>query len=295
MEFKGGVAPSVLGPALLLAVSASLWGMSWYPFRQLAAGGIDGLWAIVLTELAACGVCLLIFGSRLRNAPWWGPLLPIGLLGGICNTGYVMGTIHGEVLRVTLLLYLAPLWTVFLAHWLLHERISRGALAIVGLSMIGALVMLWPFGPASSPLGWPDAWGLVAGMAYAGYNVMVRRHLELSVAHKVISSTAGAVLVAVVWIALAGTPLAADQVSCWAGLLVLGTGALLVIIVVLMQRGLEQLPASRAIVILMLELVAAALSAWWLADEAPGMREMLGGLLIVGASVLSTRTGPNQL
>jgi drug/metabolite transporter (DMT)-like permease len=42
-------------------------------------------------------------------------LLLIALVAGGCNLGYVLATVHGEVMRVLLLFYLAPLWTVLLA------------------------------------------------------------------------------------------------------------------------------------------------------------------------------------
>ena len=49
------------------------------------------------------------------------------------------------------------------------------------------------------------------------------------------------------------------------------------------------LPANRAIVILLSELVVAALSSWWLAGETMELREWLGGGLIVAASLVSGR------
>jgi drug/metabolite transporter (DMT)-like permease len=68
-------------------------------------------------------------------------------------------------------------------------------------------------------------------------------------------------------------------------------GALLVLIVVLMQYGLERMPASRASVIMVSELLFATLGAWWLADETPGLRSLLGGTLIVAAAFLAARAG----
>jgi drug/metabolite transporter (DMT)-like permease len=281
---------STLWPAALLALSACLWGVTWFPYRLLAQLGVSGLWSIVFTEIAAFAICLLVFGRQLRGMPWRGPVMTIGLLGGICNVGYVMGTLHGEVLRVTLLLYLAPLWTVFLAHWLLGERITRAGLGIVALSMAGAVTMLWPFGANAQDFGWPDLWGTIAGMAFAGYNVMVRRHVGLSTPHKVFGTVVGAFLVALLWLILDGVAMPVGVANAQSlGLLVL-SGGMLILVGVLMQRGLEQLTASRAIVILMLELVAAALSAWWLVDEVPGLRELAGGVLIVCASILSGRS-----
>jgi drug/metabolite transporter (DMT)-like permease len=212
------------------------------------------------------------------------------LLGGACNTGYVVGAIEGEVMRVTLLLYLSPLWTVMLAHWLLHERLERRSVGVVALSLAGAVTMLWPFGATGVRFSAADAWGLMAGVSYAGYNVLVRRHLELSVAHKTFAGTVGCVVVAMAAMPFFETSFPA-LISLATGALVVGVGALLVLIVVLMQYGLERMPASRASVIMVSELLFATLGAWWLADETPGLRSLLGGTLIVAAAFLAARAG----
>lgn len=288
------ISPAGPRPLLALLASAALWGTTWYPFRLLAAEGIDGLWSLVLTELVALVVCWLVFSADLRGLSWPKPLLVIGLLGGACNTGYVIGAIEGEVMRVTLLLYLSPLWTVVLAHWLLHERLERRGVGVVVLSLTGAVTMLWPFGETGARFSAADAWGLMAGISYAGYNVLVRRHLELSVARKTLAGTIGCVVVAVAAMPFFDTNLP-GVMSPGTGGMVIGLGALLVLIVVLMQYGLERMPASRASVIMVSELLFATLSAWWLADETPDLRSVLGGTLIVAAAFMAARAGDPEI
>ena len=273
-------------PALALVVSAALWGTTWFPFRVLEAGGVKGVWAVVLTEGLAMLLCVPAFRAALRGLRLAPALVAIGLLGGACNTGFVIGAISGNVMRVTLLLYLAPLWTLLLARALLGERLDRTSIGVIVLALAGAAIMLWPV--AGGGFASADAWGLMAGITYAGYNVMVRRHLELSLAHKTFASAAGCVVVALLAAALLGEPLPAlpGQVQ-W--LIVAILGAALVAIVVLQQYGLERMPAARASVIMASELVFATLSAWWLAGEVPGLREWIGGALVVTASALAAR------
>ncbi len=55
------------------------------------------------------------------------------------------------------------------------------------------------------------------------------------------------------------------------------------------QYGLTHLPANRAIVLFLSELVFAAVSAYFLAGEQMGMREIIGAVLIISASLLSSR------
>ncbi|MBK6637803.1 MAG: DMT family transporter [Rhodocyclaceae bacterium] len=281
-------------PVVALVMSAALWGTSWYPFRVLDGEGVDGLWAVTITEVIAAVLCLLIFGKKMLGLRWSRPLIAIGLLGGACNTGYVIGAIEGEVMRVTLLLYLAPLWTLFLARWMLGETLNHLGIMVVALSLTGAMVMLWPFAEDGVAFSTGDLWGLMAGMAYAGYNVLVRRHLELSVPHKTFSATLGSAVVAVAAMPVLGWP-ALPAVSAYSGAIMLGLGLILLWIALMMQYGLERLPATRSSVIMVSELLFAALSAWWLAQEVPGLREGVGGMLILVASLLSTRIAPKGI
>ena len=281
--------PRSWAPVLTLLGSAALWGTTWYPFRLLAARGIDGLWAVILTETVAVLVCIAIFRRQLALMRGW-PLVFIGLLGGACNTGYVVGAVQGEVMRVTLLLYLSPLWTILFAHWLLGERIDAKGGGVIALSLAGALTMLWP-GREGLNFTAPDAWGLMAGVCYAGFNVLVRRHLELPVAHKTFAGAAGCVVVSAVLLPFFGESSAPNWGLGTFGL-ILGLGMALVLIVVLMQYGLERMAASRSIVILVSELVFATASAWWLAGEVPRSNALLGGGLIVAACLLSALVTP---
>jgi drug/metabolite transporter (DMT)-like permease len=71
-------------------------------------------------------------------------------------------------------------------------------------------------------------------------------------------------------------------------LLVLGLGFLLASNNMLVQYGLSRVPANRASIIMLFEIVVTALSAWLFAGETPGPREWAGGACIVLASVLSS-------
>ena len=57
-----------------------------------------------------------------------GPLAAIGLSAGFANIGFTYAVIYGEVMRVVLLFYLAPVWTVIFARALLGEKLGTGGL-----------------------------------------------------------------------------------------------------------------------------------------------------------------------
>jgi drug/metabolite transporter (DMT)-like permease len=287
------------GRAILAVVSgAALWGCIWYPYRLLEKEGVHGIWALLLTELVAVLLTVVYFRRRLvedvlagRGWRTWASepvLLAIGLFSGICNVGFVLGTLLGEVMRVTLLLYLAPLWTVLLSRWLLGERLSAVGRWLIALALCGALVMLWhPHFGAPWPASLADWLGLMAGVAFAVYNVLVRKATAHSVAEKSLVSLVGTAMVGALLLPWAGDlPPAVSGVAAFATLL---TGFLLFIMIPLVQYGLVRLPANRASVIMLSELLFAGLSAWWLASEAMGAKEWLGGAMIVTAGALSAR------
>lgn len=280
-------------PIFALLISATLWGSSWYPFRLLAENGFSGLWGVMSTQLIAALVCLIYFGRQLFMLRWTRHALAIGLFGGICNTSYVMGTIEGEVMRTTLLLYLSPLWTIFVARWLLHEPLHRKGMGVVALSLSGAMLILWPWGVGVTGFGFGDLWGLVAGISFAVYNVLIRRHLEISIPHKTFVVMFGTALVAMAAMLLVDyRPM--HKITGFNAAIIVGIALMLVLNVTIQQYGLERLSAIRASVIMMSELVFATLFAWWWAHEVPGMRELSGGLFIVVAGLLSSVIVPGR-
>ena len=64
-------------------------------------------------------------------------------------------------------------------------------------------------------------------------------------------------------------------------------GLALVAMSLALQYGLTRVPANRAIVILLFELVVAAVASWWLTDERLRLQDWVGGGLIVAASLAS--------
>lgn len=275
-----------------LLSGAAVWGMVWYPFRILEHAGISGMLSSFITYFFALLIGVAISGPvwrELRIAGWWGVLLI--LCAGWTNFGYVQAIIEGEVMRVLLLFYLAPLWTVFFAHFLLGERLSRFGYAVILLSLSGALVMLWqPSLGLPVPQNRAEWIGLSAGMSFALTNVIVRHTQHLSVNFKSASVWLGTVLLTGLMLLYQGD-LAAHVISIsldswWMLALV---GLVLCATSFAVQFGLTHLPANQAIVLLLFELMFAAVAAYFLAGEKMGLQEYIGAVLIVSASLLSGR------
>jgi drug/metabolite transporter (DMT)-like permease len=80
------------------------------------------------------------------------------------------------------------------------------------------------------------------------------------------------------------------DVRTW--LLLAGIALTLLLATFTVQYGLAHTPANRAIVILLSELVVAALASRMLAGEAMDLREWIGGAMIVAATLFSGNLEP---
>ncbi|WP_321885726.1 DMT family transporter [Paraburkholderia bannensis] len=281
-------------PTLAILIGASVWGVIWYPLRTLASFGLTGTAAGAATSAAGCLFVLLLRRRSIATVRWHWILPMLGLAAGVTNIGFVWGAIHGEVMRVLLLFYLTPAWTAIFAHFILHERLSWSGAALAGLSLLGAVMMLW-----SPKLGVPlpgsaAEWaGLIAGMGFAMSNVLVVKTSRVLPQMKPEMRTAVIFGGAAIFGALASCfeplpVLHAGEPVAQVVLLVLVLGLLLSSNNMLVQYGLARVPANRASIIMLFEIVVTALSSWLLAGETPGPREWAGGACIVLASLLSS-------
>jgi drug/metabolite transporter (DMT)-like permease len=218
------------------------------------------------------------------------------LSAGWTNFGYVLAILGGEVMRVLLLFYLAPLWTVIFAYVLLGEKLGRHGYAIVTLSFCGALIMLWrPDIGLPLPQNRAEWIGLTAGMGFALQNVLVRRTQQLSVNFKSATVWLGTALLTAPLLLYQGGLLSRVAAISWnAWWLLALTGLVLCATSIIVQYGLTHLPANQSIVLLLSELVFAAVSSYFLAGERVGVQEAVGALFIVSASLLSGRMEAEQ-
>jgi drug/metabolite transporter (DMT)-like permease len=260
---------------------AMVWGLIWYPYRVLQEAGISGAIATFLTYLLAMlfGAFMLPRVWRERSSfGWWALLLVLSA--GWANLGYVLGI---------LLFYLAPVWTILFSFWLLGERLNRYGYFVIMLSLGGGMVMLWDPG-----LGLPvpqnvSEWlGLSAGMGFALSNVISRRAVHLSVEVKSYSlwlGTTGLTVPFLLWQEEAVFRVSA--ISVQAGVLLAMMGLVLCATSFAVQYGVTHLAANRAVILFQFELVIAAVSSYFLANETMELREWLGAALIISASLLS--------
>jgi drug/metabolite transporter (DMT)-like permease len=280
-----------LAPALALLVNAFVWGVSWWPFRQLQALGVHPLWATALVYLVSL-VLLLAF----RPSAWRGfgkqPLLwCLMAASGLTNVGFNWAVTVGDVVRVVLLFYLMPAWTVLLAWPILGERPTLLSLARLALAMAGVAIVLntagsfWPV-----PESLPDWLALMGGFSFALTNILLRKLHRVAAAPRILAMFAGgaalAATAAMLGLALGIVPALPVPRLSWAGVgIALSLGFLAGNVA--LQYGASRMNAHAAALIMLSEVVFASLSSVALGAAQMSARTWVGGALILAAAAWS--------
>jgi drug/metabolite transporter (DMT)-like permease len=278
-------------PVLGLLFNAFVWGVSWWPFRQLEARGLHPLWATALIYLLAVLVISLwrpLSWSQLMRAP---TLWVLVLASGTTNAAFNWGVTIGDVVRVVLMFYLMPLWAVLLARMLLRERLTPLAALRALLALGGAAIVLWPAeGGLPLPHTLAEALGVLGGFAFALNNVMLRHQAhQPDLARALAMFLGGAIVPGLLALALGTQGLvAAPPAPAWpwvAG--ALGLGALFLVGNLTLQYGAARLSANATAVVMVSEVLFASVSAVLLGAGQLSLPLLLGGALIVAAALLS--------
>lgn len=254
--------------------------------------GVSGVVSSFYTYAIATVIAGVLF-SKKRRGLFEQPksIICLSLVAGWTNLSYVLAVIDGEVMRVMLLFYLSPLWTLILAHFWLKERTDFKGVAVIIISLLGAFIMLYrPDQQYYLPLpsSRSDWLALSSGIGFALTNVITRKSVHLTIYAKSFAVWLGVVVVALCCLPLVKSSFPSpaffgfDQ---W--LIMLLIALVLVLGTLLVQYGVTQITATRASVIFLFELVVAALASYFLAGEVMRINEWIGGAMIVMAAVFA--------
>jgi drug/metabolite transporter (DMT)-like permease len=279
---------SLLKPESILLFAAVLWGLGWMPLHHFADQGLSGMPVVLATYGLLCGLAIPVLVWQ-RRAWWsqrWG-LFAIGVLGGFGTGGLVGALSEGDVVRVMLLFYLAPVWGL-LGGWLaLGEKLSAERLLALGLAMLGIALTLGLSRDTFKPLTAADWLALVAGFAFAMNNLVTRAADQVPLASKSVVAFLGSAAVGAVFCLLQDTPLPPMSLTLWGQVLLFGIFWLVAMATA--QYGFSHVEIGRASVLVVMELVVAVLTSAWFGDRELGLREWCGGALVTLAAVLAAR------
>jgi len=218
-----------------------------------------------------------------------------GLLLALSIALYSEGLLRGTVARVILSFYLTPVWSTLFERLLLGEPIAGRRVVTIILGLAGMLVIFG--GEAGVPLPRASAeWmGLIAGITWGLAMVFVRRTGSRPIFDRVFAH----------FIFLAPAFLFANSIPGGISSFALEIPALvdsaswltafallwMLPVIWLTIFGASHLGPGRVAIFLMLEIVVGLTTASLLTDEPFGMRELIGAVLITGASGVEMGSG----
>ena len=275
-----------------LVINALVWGVSWWPFRELQSYGLHPLWSTTLVY----GVALLLV-SAWRPGAWrvlfnTPALLLLFVAAGLTNVCFNWAVTVGDVVRVVLLFYLMPAWSVLIAWAVLKERPTRASLLRLGLALIGVVIVLKsPESPWPVPGSAADWLALAGGLCFAATNVMLLKLADSPSQGRMLAMFGGGAIMA----AAAGLAGVAGQVvpapafdrAGWP--VALGLCLAFLVGNLALQYGAARLAASTTALVMLTELLFASVSSAWLGAADFSQRTFIGGSLIVLAALLAAR------
>ena len=289
-----GQRPGTASACAALVFNAFVWGVSWWPLRELQGHGLHPLWTTALVYLLIVGVLLAFNFKCLRGLMTHRGLWLLALFSGLTNVGFNWAVTVGDVVRVVLLFYLMPAWSVLVAWAVLGEKPSGASLLRLLLAMAGVLVVLkTPESPWPWPQGGADWLAIMGGFSFALTNATLRKLSAAPAASRMLAMFGGSGLMAAL-VALAAIPLVPAPALQSAGLPVLaGLSLALMASNAALQYGATRLAAATTAIVMLTEILFASLSsaAFGAAELTP--RILIGGGLIVLAAVLSAMA-PSQ-
>ena len=280
-----------LWPVLALMLNALVWGISWWPFRNLQAHGLHPLWSTGLIYLLSLACLLALRPGALRPFATHPLLWLLLAASGLTNVGFNWAVSVGDVVRVVLLFYLMPAWTVLLAWPLLGEKPTAAALARLALALAGVFTVL---DTADSGWSWPaggaDWLALMGGFSFALTNILLRKLQQAPAESRIAAMFCGGAGMAL-GAALLGLSQGAVSMPPAPGLpwigVALGLGLAFLCGNVALQYGAARLSANTTALVMLSEVIFASASSVALGAAAPTARTWIGGALILAAAAWS--------
>lgn len=254
---------ALIGPVSRVALAAGLSPVEIAFWRALLGGALFALHAAVR-------------GLPRPQGRGLGGAVGFGVVGvALFYLSYQYAVAFGGAALASVLLYTAPAWVVLGSRVFLGQPVRGYDPLLVALTLVGVALLAWPAGGWSwNPAG--VVWGLVSGLAYAGYYVYGK--LQFSRFHPVallaVALPVGA-LVLLPWVHFAH-----KNAEVWAALALLAAVSTY-LAYLFYGLGLRRLEATRASLVATLEPVLASLLAfvWW--GERFSLLGYLGAALVV--------------
>ncbi len=276
-----------------------LYGIYWFPVRQIEQMGLAGAWGTFAVTMAGA---LLLLPRVLRRPDDFSGIDPLAIgavaLGGAAFALYSIGFVYGNVAMIILLWFLTPVWSTLIARFVLGWPSTKLRLWAIFTGLAGLAIILGADGQVPLPEGVGEWMALIAGMIWAVATTGIRTRPEIAPIPAGFFFTLGAALTSLAiapfltpWVELSRAEYSAALIP-----IVIGTGGLWwgAAMAALMWAAARLDPARVGILLMAEVLIGTATAAIW-AGEAIGMAELIGGALVLTAGVLEVWPARSQI
>jgi drug/metabolite transporter (DMT)-like permease len=252
-------------------------------------------WQIASFRSGVAALTLLLLVPQARRGFGWKPAL-VGVAYAATLVLFVLANRLTTSANTIYLQSTAPLYVLLFAPLLLREPIRRRDLPIIGVVLCGLVLVLLGGEHPSSTAPDPARGNLFAAMSGLSYALLLigLRWLGRGGGDAGISAVVlGNIIACVAGLAMA-LPLGPHPAVAWGVILYLGVfqiaGAYL-----LVTSALRHVPAIEASLMLLVETACNPVWAWLILGEVPAALALVGGGLIVCATVLQALRAPSPV
>ncbi len=223
--------------------------------------------------------------ENLKNKHFW----IYALVGGITNISYALAVINGELVRVMLLFFLSPVWTIPFTYWLLKEQIFPKNILAAILSVLGACIILWHPNLLISKIAISDFYAIIGGIGFALTNVLARYYNYFTVKEKSYSIWFGVILITLIVVPFFPLNIIESSLNLNIFFILFLLGLALLLTTMVVQLGLTMIEAVKASPIFLFEIIVVGISGYYLANELLSLKDFLGGIFIILGVLISSK------
>lgn len=281
-----------LAPRSRILLAALLFSTGGAAIKAVSFSG----WQVACLRSAVAAATLWLLLPRARQAFGWRPLL-VGIAYAATLVSFVLANRLTTSANTIYLQSTAPLYLLLFGPWLLGEPIRRRDLPVLLAVVLGLLLVV--LGADRPSVTAPDpargnALALASGITYALMLCGLRWLGRDEAGH---DRGLAAILTGNLVAALATLPMAlpfgGHTGTSWGIVLYLGIFQIGVAFY-LVATGLRRVSAFEASVLLLLETATNPLWAWLFLAESPSRLALLGGAVIIGATIAQARIAPDR-
>jgi len=246
--------------------------------------GFDGWQLAGLRAGIACSTMLLLIPEARRGWSWRTTL--VGCAYAATTLLYVQANKHTTAASAIFLQATSPLFIFALAPWLLGEHATRRDMVQMGMMGLGLALFFFGLDRPSATAPNPLLGDLLAGICAVtwAFTVIGYRWIAASGGSVATAAASGSLTACIVGLIVA-QPLSPGRAIDWVVVAFLGVFQLGVPYVFL-ARAIPRLRALEVALFMLIEPVLNPVWAWLVHGERPGPAALVGGALILGATVV---------